>query len=481
MSFDILPQFEETDDVKPSVNVGALMDIPTGTYQFGRYRESILNGGVGILTGIVGQGNNFKSTIQDYLTLTASSRFEFTRIDTYDTEVNVNKQRKTKLAQAIERYKDRNLLAEGIWKISDRTVYFANKWYEKFKEFAQEKIKQKVKFTRETPFLELDGTTLMKWLIPTFTQIDSFSEFETEDIVNIQDENELGDSGGNTIHMRQGLAKIRFLSDVLRYISRAANPMFLTAHVGKDIPMDARAGPVKKLTFLKGGDKIKGVTDKFMFLTSLCLHSQNGTVFFNDTTKGPEYPRDSDDKVKGDTDLFTVTVIILRNKNGPTGLVMTLLVSQREGVLGPLTEFHYVKTNNRYGIGGNLQHYFMDLLPDVSLSRTSVRSKLVENAQLRRAVNITSEMCQMFHLWDREDDLYCSPKQLREDLESMGYDWNILLNTRGWWTLDNDKQEVPFLSTLDLLRMRKGLYHPYWLAEDKRTILTYAEIKKKFH
>ena len=303
MSFDILPQFEETDDVKPSVNVGALMDIPTGTYQFGRYRESILNGGVGILTGIVGQGNNFKSTIQDYLTLTASSRFEFTRIDTYDTEVNVNKQRKTKLAQAIERYKDRNLLAEGIWKISDRTVYFANKWYEKFKEFAQEKIKQKVKFTRETPFLELDGTTLMKWLIPTFTQIDSFSEFETEDIVNIQDENELGDSGGNTIHMRQGLAKIRFLSDVLRYISRAANPMFLTAHVGKDIPMDARAGPVKKLTFLKGGDKIKGVTDKFMFLTSLCLHSQNGTVFFNDTTKGPEYPRDSDDKVKGDTDL----------------------------------------------------------------------------------------------------------------------------------------------------------------------------------
>jgi hypothetical protein len=56
-----------------------------------------------------------------------------------------------------------------------------------------------------------------------------------------------------------------------------------------------------------------------------------------------------------------------------------------------------------------------------------------------------------------------------------------LLNTRGWWTLDNDKQEVPFLSTLDLLRMRKGLYHPYWLAEDKRTILTYAEIKKKFH
>jgi hypothetical protein len=123
----------------------------------------------------------------------------------------------------------------------------------------------------------------------------------------------------------------------------------------------------------------------------------------------------------------------------------------------------------------------MDLLPDVSLSRTSVRSKLVENAQLRRAVNITSEMCQMFHLWDREDDLYCSPKQLREDLESMGYDWNILLNTRGWWTLDNDKQEVPFLSTLDLLRMRKGLYHPYWLAEDKRTILTYAEIKKKFH
>jgi hypothetical protein len=35
---------------------------------------------------------------------------------------------------------------------------------------------------------------------------------------------------------------------------------------------------------------------------------------------------------------------------------------------------------------------------------------------------------------------------------------------------------------MDLLRMRKGLYHPYWLADDKKTILdlTTKEAKQKY-
>jgi hypothetical protein len=66
----------------------------------------------------------------------------------------------------------------------------------------------------------------------------------------------------------------------------------------------------------------------------------------------------------------------------------------------------------------------------------------------------------------------CTPKQLHDDLVALGYDWDVLLKTRGWWSMDNDSQDLPpFLSTMDLLRMRKGLYHPYWLAEDKKTRL----------
>lgn len=474
MGFEILDSvktFEETEFTKPQINVGCLFDIITGCYQFGQYGESVLNGGVGLLTGIVGIGNNYKSTLMHYLTLTAASRFEFTKIFTYDTEMNITKPRLERLASFIKSSWG-SIVRRGDWSVSDRQNYFANEWYEKFKEFLDDKLKNSRAFTRETPFLNADDTTLMKWLIPSFSQIDSFSEFETEDVGKMQDENELGDKGALTMHMKQGLAKIRFLSDVLKRLAKAGNPMFLTAHIGKDIPMDAHAAPVKKLQFLKNGDKVKGATDKFFFLTTFSVQCQNAVPYLNDTTKAPEYPVDSEEnKAKGSTDLMLITVVMLRNKNGQTGFSIPVLVSQREGILPSLSEFHYCKIQDRYGLIGNLQNYQLALRPDVALSRTTVRSKLRSDPLLARAMNITSEMCQMKNHWHLHRDLLCTPDVLFEDLKAMGYDWDVLLNTRGWWTLENDSSshELPFLSTMDLLRMRKGLYHPYWLAEDKKT------------
>lgn len=173
--------------------------------------------------------------------------------------------------------------------------------------------------------------------------------------------------------------------------------------------------------------------------------------------------------MKGDTDLMLVTLSLLRNKYGRSGLIMQIVVSQEEGVLPSLSEFHYIKTNERFGLGGNVQNYFLDLLPDVKLSRTAVRPKLYKDEKLRRAVQITSEMCQMKMLWNDDTNVFCTPKELYDDLIAQGYDWNILLNTRGYWLADNDSpaHEKPFLSTMDMLRMRKKLYFPFFLNEDK--------------
>jgi hypothetical protein len=78
----------------------------------------------------------------------------------------------------------------------------------------------------------------------------------------------------------------------------------------------------------------------------------------------------------------------------------------------------------------------------------------------------------MSYLWHTlQEGLLCTPKELYEDLIKAGYEWDTLLNTRGWWTHElGEADELPFLSTMDLLRMRKGLYHPYWLEEDKKTL-----------
>jgi hypothetical protein len=473
--FDLRPNFEQIPNIKFSFNIGALMDISTGKYEIGKYGESILNGGLGNITGVVGIGNNFKSTIMHYMQLSAMSKFDNSAASTYDTEINISENRLKALTSHIREFNGEDIIENGRWKVTDKTAYFGNEWFEKLKEYMNSKVANAKSITVESPFLGRDGKTLLPMLIPTFTEIDSLTKFDTESSNSMQETNELGDGGANTLYMKEGQAKKRMLSYLPKPVQQSTNYMLISAHVGKNIPMDPRAAPVKKLQFLKNNDTLKGVTDDFTFLTTNCWQCQNATPLFNDSTKGPEYPRDSSDNMKGDTDLFLVTLVQLRSKTGPTGMMMQLIVSQQEGVLPSLSEFHYVKTNDRFGLGGNVQNYFLDLLPDVKLSRTTVRGKLEDNANLRRAMNITAELCQMKYLWhDLPDGLMCTPKELYDDLIKLGFDWEKhLLPTRGWWTYNNDKHPIPFLSTMDLLKMRKGLYYPYWMDENKN-------IKKEF-
>lgn len=494
--FDLRPNFAKVPNIKFSYNVNSLFDIPTGTYVLGKYNEHILNGGLGNITAFCGIGNSFKSTTMHWMMLTAMSRFNQSTASTYDTEINISEERLKDLARNIIELNGEDVIENGRWTITDKTAYFGNEWFEKLKEYMDAKIANAKKITVESPFLDRDGKTLLPMIIPTFTELDSLTKFNTKNSNSMQEDNELGDSGANTLYMKEGQAKKQMISYLPKPVQQSNNYMLITAHIGKTIPMDPRAAPVKKLQFLKNNDTLKGVTDDFTFLTTNCWQCQNATPLINDSTKGPEYPRHSSDNMKGDTDLFLVTVIQLRSKTGPTGLVMQIIVSQQDGVLPGLTEFHYIKTNDRYGLTGSLQNYSLDLLPEVKLSRTSVRGKLNNDPLLRRAVTITSEMCQMKYLWhDLPEGLLITPAELRQRLTEKGYDVDWLLaNTRGWWTYNNDKQPIPFLSTMDMLRMaitdevfekfdsvqklKYPKYHPYWMTEDKKGIKPEFQFKK---
>ena len=466
--------FNTSSSVKYSFNVGCLLDIPTGHYLKGAHGESILNGGLGFLTGVVGVGNSFKSTILHYLALSALNKILYSTessLGTYDTEININEQRLRSLADSFEFLKDKNIIDSGVWSITDKTVYYANEWYTELKKFLTRKQKEATSNMVETPFLGRDGVTKMKMLAPTFSEIDSFSEFETADIADIQDNNELGSAGGNMMHARLGLAKTRFLMELPTLAGRNSHYILLTAHLGQEMNMAASpysAPPPKKLGYLPQGIKIKGVSDKFFFLMTNVWHAYKSTPLINQKTKEPEYPSELDASKSDAQDLHLVSLRQLRSKNGPSGIVIEIIVSQREGVLPSLSEFHYLKSCERFGLSGTLIHYHLDLLPDVALTRTTVREKIKELPELRRALNITAELCQMTYLWPKlDDDLICTPKELYDDLKAMGYDWNVLYNTRGWWTFNNDKQDIPFLSTMDLLRLRKGLYSVFWMDKDK--------------
>ena len=465
-------QFNQPSPVKIMINIGALMDIPTGFYIKCKDGRSVLLGGLGGITAIVGRGNRYKSTIMHYMMLSAMDRMfstSETSGSTYDTEINIHEHALQRFISRFDNLKDRDILNDGTWSITDKTIYYANKWYEHLKVFLKQKEDNAKKFEVETPFSSRDKETPLKLVMPTFCEIDSFSEFETENVANIQNDNELGDSGGNTVHMRQGLDKTRFLMEAPGLFGKNNHFLLITAHIGSDIQIaqGPYAAPVpKKLQYMKQGDKIKGVTDKFFFLMNNCWHAVNSTPLINQGTKGPEYPRDPNDNASGDTDLNIVALTQLRSKSGPSGYTLDIVVSQSEGVLPSLTEFHFLKNQERFGISGSLQHYNLDLLPDVKLSRTTVRGKIDTDPILRRALNITAELCQMHQYYRSIKDILCTPKQLYDDIAALGYDWNeILSNTRGYWVFNDDQHPVRFVSTMDLLNMRAGTYQPTFLTK----------------
>jgi hypothetical protein len=462
-------EYQAAPNVKVMINIGALMDIITGVSLKGFHGESILNGGLGNLTGVVGVGNNFKSTVLHYFTMAAmeamcSGPRAESSTNSYDTEINIHEWHLRLLLERFPNLHRLDIFETMQWLVTDKTVYMGDEWYDILKAALIQKRKDAKKHSRATPFMNRDRNSYLEILTPTFTQVDSLSEFVTQDVVKMQDDNSLGEAGGNMVSMRQGMQKNRFLMEIPALAAASYNYTLLTAHLGDEFNMDPRNPKARKLHYLPQNVKLKGVPEKFTFLMNTCWHCYNAAPLRQQDSKTPTYPRDADDDLKGDTDLSSVMVRLIRNKSGPTGMVVELIVSQSEGVLPTLTEFHHIKENGRYGLVGSLQNYALAIRPDVKLSRTTVRGKIDTDPLLCRAIRITSDMCQMNDLWHHlEKDFLCTPEQLYNDLKAKGYDWDVLLATRPYWALDNDNP-TPFLSTTDLLNMRQGTYHPYWMA-----------------
>lgn len=471
-------------NVKILINVGCGLDVTTGFFVKGRYGEYILNGGLGFLTGMTGIGNSWKTTTLHHMMLCAASRVYSTTgecmMDTYDTEMNIHEQRLRQLSYSYDAFKERDILNDGTWTVTDKTIYPGEKWFDMKKEYIKDKIANAEKLMVETPFLNRDGVSRLKVIVPTFSQLDSISQLTTTDVDKMMNENEIGEAGGNTLYMRSGLAKNRLLAELPVLAAGGNNFTMITAHIGKEISMASgpyAPPPTKKLQHMNPGEKLKGVSDNFYYLTTAFWCTKSVTKMINRDSGGtltPKYPRDSNDKDVSDCDLNLVSMILLRSKAGPSGIMLDIIVSQTEGVLPSLTEFHLLKENDNFGFEGNVQNYTLSIYPDCKLSRSVIRNKIDNDVKLRRALNITSELCQI--RTHHRDFVIPSMKEIYEGVKANGYDWDFILeNTRGWWTFNNEDHPLHFLCSLDLARMAKpkdnpDYYHPYWLESDCKTV-----------
>lgn len=458
--------------------VGALMDIPTGKYVKGRYGDNILVAGLAYIVGLVGHGNNFKSTICYYVLGKLAARNKKAKGHIYDTEINVDEERVKHLFDCIEEFgierddmgmrDGEGIIEQGRLIFTDKAQHEGDEYFDILRKDLRNKTTDKSILRGNTPYLNRERNGLISIPYPTFSLMDSFTEFSTSDVVSMQEDNKLGESGANMIFMRQGMQKTRFLMSLPQLTMSSAHYMLLTAHIGAKFEMDQYNPAPKKLQHLKNNVKVKGVPEKWDFLTHQVYWAHNSSVLANRSTKGPEYPSDRfDNERTGTTDLNEVHLKMLRNKFGSSGWSIILVVSQTEGVQPTLSEFHYLKNSKGFGIQGNVQNYQMALYPSVNLSRTTVRGKIDSDAKLRRAINITSEMCQMQYFWNMAPEYRISPEELYEGIKKLGYDWDMLLETRGYPCMDHYEQGDRPLSTKDLLDMYLKRYVPWWMKDDE--------------
>lgn len=466
--------------VKLHANLGACLDIPTGIFLKGKYGENLLKGGLPTFFGISGKANNFKSTILAWMLLVALYRLSkhSASLSWYDTEVNVELMRLAYLASQIEGYE--NFTEEkgtvfdiGLWVFSDKANMSGNKWVSALQDFLIAKIKSGKANTKTSPFLDLDGS-FIEMLLPTASAIDTISEFETDDVLAMRDKTEIGQKEGNTINMRQGLGKDRLIREAPSMSTRGSHFLGLNAQYGEEKP-DIGASPMsgpkpKKMNTLRQGEKIRGVPDSFLYLPLHVWLIDGSSILMDDAKQNAEFPLEENGSSEN-IDLYRCPMKMLRSKTSMSGFTVDLLVSQKRGVQPSMTEFYNIlRTSKGYGLEGNDRTYNLALLPEVSLGRTTVRKKLADSPLLRRAMNITSEMAQMEQFYPAMKGKIPPLADIRKKLASDGYDMNQLLSTRGWWTFDNHKQDVPFLSSMDMIDMFNGDYTPYWLESDKRTV-----------
>ncbi len=484
---------KKSDPITAFLPIGGLIDIPTAAIVVGDKGQHIINGGMAPITGIVGKPHMFKSTIAKSITYLAALRV-LTTIKTsillYDTEITVVEAHQREIFEFfIEHFEDLkpffykdgiiiDLIDNNTFVFTNKEKYTGDEFYELLKKVLKakdpnekrdkgEELPEPMKYI-ETPFLERDGVTRFKMLPPTFNDVDSITEFTTKADDEMQANHELGDKAANPAFMTQGLNKQRFIMGLPTMLAKSSHYTMMTAQVGKAINMSQGpmpSAPQKQLSAMKNDDVLKGVSSKFVSLSHVCFQALkiSPCLMTHRIEDGLRYPLFQTKGNQYDNDLFEVELLCIRNKNGPTGWTITILVSQSKGFLTDLTEFHYIKTND-YGFNGSRDNYQLVLMPEVNLSRTTIRKKLENTPGLQRAINITSEMLQLQHFKPGWWAMYeCDIHDLYKGLIEKGFDWNeILTKTRGWYSLDVN-HPIKELSVIDLIRMYKQDYIPYWM------------------
>lgn len=458
----------------PKLNVG-IIDVITGREQEGLKGETLINGGLNYHTAWTGIANASKTLDLLHFHLTALLRYiKWVDGHIYDSENTLEFNRIVDFLREICRVHGVDFddtikpILVSKMPLIPKSKLTGTDWEKLIKAMRDVREKLKAKDKLDTPFVDHMGDQI-KINPPHLSAMDSWSEFTQDAGMAAQDKAVAGHKDRNMEFITDNRGKFQLMKELQNLLPQADVYMSSSVHLADNIQLDPNAEKKMKLEVLGRDNKLRGVPTNF--------YAYPWTIFFIYSSKSlldndrlPLYPEEKVDKtLKRDGELTILDVFTARSKVGQTKINFPLIISQSKGVLPALSQFHYIKDYcDRFGITGNgtetnTQNYHLDLCPDISLSRTTIQRKIDEHPELRRALQHTAYLYQIGRYWKNFDQtLLCSPKELYEDIKKLGYDWSELLQCRDWWLPDQYTNPVRYLSIIDLLKMRAGIYTPYW-------------------
>lgn len=470
---------EQAPVVRPRPQIGLGLDIIHGEMARGLKGDIIINGGMPNLAGGTGIGNVGKTGLALAIWAIIHHRYTNATSRIMDAELTLGLGRIQTTWMHHGKHYGKNLLDwmdfendPDKFVFADRTSISCSDHHNSIRKAAKERVSDK-KALVDTPFRDRDGKA-MKYYAPHFELVDSFSAYTPDQVEMTRDKNEAGDSGRNMEAMSNARIKTQMLSELLVDTAKAGVYYYMTAHLGEQHTLDPYKPPKEKLAALQKGLKMKDVPEKTTFYPGIFWWSYSSKALLAADGK-PLFPDPDNDfqNEKKSVDLQEVLLVPLRNKAGTTGEFKSIIMSQTRGIIESLTEFYNCLQHNRFGIMGkdgnpnNLIHFYMELYPDCPLTRQKIEIKAAEDKRLHNAIVLTSMMLDVFKFWSFIPSHWkCSPADLYKDIKDKGYDWNELLDCRLYWTYDHYTNPVHGISIIDLLRMRVGEYHPWWMKEE---------------
>lgn len=453
----------------PMPNTGTIMDISAGSYVPGHKGQMVLVGGLAMFQCIAALPNMFKTTImagQMGVTMTA---FPKAVQHNHDSEGTMSDTRIDNLVLNSMRYYSvlgykvpESLQGEGRMFFTSQVDYSATEVMNILKKAAKERNSNKENLIEYEILDETTGKPLV-YHNPFISFWDSLSFMQADAAEALMEDGDVGTSDMNMLAMRANMGKSQIVEQMNTFPQRNGIYVSVTAHVGQSYQLDPRKPNVRTLRYMQDNIKLKRVPENLSFITGNCYVITRLQPML--TNGAPEFPYEPGENSK-DTDLVEVTMINMRGKFGPSNIPLRIVVSQRDGWIPYLSNYMYLKENDRYGFVGNLQNYVFQFTPDIKVQRTNLRQKFRENYRMQVGVYHLMNMHWMITRWDDSKlptKYHCTPEELYNEIKDKGYDWDLLLNTRFFHGERNDgKDHVNYLSTYDLLRMRLGEYHPYW-------------------